>query len=268
MADRITRYYSITDLIDDPNDRMGDYRLDVLFKFLSQNGIEIYQGDSEKEKLAKNGIHIINNSYIAYTFIYPSNITQDSDEFLILEKEIIDFAQKNTNLIVEEIKARLDYEFITEKLYHNLLYLTEDVLVPNNATDFEAYIITYVSNIYTSNNTLVITDPYLFPKNSDLDYEKEIKNILLNSHAKEIIAYVPINKLNTSLFNSVVTYLSANNIKLRHIDKDNFHDRFWICKENRKGFVMGTSLNGIGRKISWVDLLYEYEVDVVLSELS
>lgn len=268
MTDRVTRYYSITDLIDDPNDRMGDYRLDILFRFLSQKNIEVYQGGSEKEELANNGIYIINNSYVAYTFIYPSKILQDSTEFLLLEKEIIDFAKNNASLIVEEIKAWLDYEYIIEKLYGGLLYITEDVLVPSNTTDFEAYIIAYVGKICMSDSTLIITDPYLFPKSSDSDYENEIKNILLNSHAKKIIAYIPQKKLNSSLFNNVVTYLRANKIELQYKDKDNFHDRFWICKENRKGFVMGTSLNGIGRKISRIDLLAEDEVNIVLSELS
>lgn len=261
------RYYSITDLIDDPNDRMGDHRLSLLIEYLEKENIKVLQGASEKEELEEYGIYIINPSYIAYTFIYPFDITQDTDSFLAIEQKIIEFAYNNAHLKVEEIKARLDYENILDRLYSKRLYLTEDVLIPSNCTNYEAYIITYLNNLFPTDNTLIITDPYLFPQKSDSTYESMICNILAASRSKKIIAYIPQAKLNTALFNSVVSYLSTINIELVQRNREDIHDRFWVCVENAKGFVMGTSLNGLGRKISRVDNLYREEVEIVLAEV-
>lgn len=49
-------------------------------------------------------------------------------------------------------------------------------------------------------------------------------------------------------------------IKIRDVITDQFHDRFWIDPENKNGIVMGTSLNGIGKKIALVDQLSSRDV--------
>lgn len=117
-------------------------------------------------------------------------------------------------------------------------------------------------------NTLIITDPYLFPRNFDSSYENMIKNILAFSKSSKIIVYIPQNKLNQELFNNVANHLLTFDINLCHRDRNDFHDRFWICVESKKGFIMGTSLNGVSRKIFRLDNLYECEVEIVLKELS
>lgn len=268
MEEKIKRYYSIIDLIDDSSDRMGDERLLLLFNYLDHQNVKVFQGCSEKEELEKYGIFIINNSYIAYTFIYPVDINGELDRFSAIERKIIEFAHKKCNLRVEEIKARLDYENIRTRLYSKCIYLTEDVLIPDNYTDYEAYIVTYLNNLTPANNTLIITDPYLFPKNSDSNYERMIQNILEASHSRKIITYIPKAKLNIELFSSVCRYLNTIGIELEHRDREDIHDRFWICVENVKGFIMGTSLNGIGKKICRVDNLIEEEVEIVVAEVS
>lgn len=45
------------------------------------------------------------------------------------------------------------------------------------------------------------------------------------------------------------------NIKIRDIETELFHDRFWIDADSKKGIVMGTSLNGITKKICLIDYL-------------
>ena len=49
-------------------------------------------------------------------------------------------------------------------------------------------------------------------------------------------------------------------IKIGDVITDQFHDRFWIDAENKNGIVMGTSLNGIGKKIALVDRLSSSDV--------
>ncbi|OOE39103.1 hypothetical protein BZG06_15875, partial [Salinivibrio kushneri] len=64
-------------------------------------------------------------------------------------------------------------------------------------------------------------------------------------------------------------YLRHCNSKLlvRDIITNDFHDRFWINPVNQKGLIVGTSINGIGKKISLVDKLQDQDVEVILNEL-
>lgn len=49
-------------------------------------------------------------------------------------------------------------------------------------------------------------------------------------------------------------------IKIVEISSREFHDRFWLNPENQSGVVFGTSLNGVGKKISLVDRLHKSDV--------
>lgn len=44
-------------------------------------------------------------------------------------------------------------------------------------------------------------------------------------------------------------------IKIKDVKTDEFHDRFWLDPESGKGLVMGTSLNGVTKKIALIDHL-------------
>jgi hypothetical protein len=49
-------------------------------------------------------------------------------------------------------------------------------------------------------------------------------------------------------------------IEIKDVITDQFHDRFWVDPDNKKGIVMGTSLNGIGKKIALIDHLSRSDV--------
>jgi hypothetical protein len=42
-------------------------------------------------------------------------------------------------------------------------------------------------------------------------------------------------------------------IEINDLITEDFHDRYWIDVENTKGVMVGTSLNGIGKKIAMID---------------
>lgn len=44
---------------------------------------------------------------------------------------------------------------------------------------------------------------------------------------------------------------------------DAFHDRFWIANGN-KGFISGTSLNGVGKRYSLIEILSEEDVTSIM----
>jgi hypothetical protein len=53
-------------------------------------------------------------------------------------------------------------------------------------------------------------------------------------------------------------------IKVKY--SNDFHDRFWIANRN-KGFCTGTSLNGVGKKISLINEIADEDVKDIIAEL-
>jgi len=53
---------------------------------------------------------------------------------------------------------------------------------------------------------------------------------------------------------------SIENINVLHVD--GFHDRFWIMNEN-KGFLVGTSLNGMGNKHFFIQDEFLSDKDII-----
>ena len=49
-------------------------------------------------------------------------------------------------------------------------------------------------------------------------------------------------------------------IIIKTVETEEFHDRFWIDPDAHKGFVMGTSLNGVTKKIALIDHLGREDV--------
>lgn len=49
-------------------------------------------------------------------------------------------------------------------------------------------------------------------------------------------------------------------ITIKTVETEEFHDRFWIDPDAHKGFVMGTSLNGVTKKIALIDHLRREDV--------
>lgn len=45
-----------------------------------------------------------------------------------------------------------------------------------------------------------------------------------------------------------------------------FHDRFWIANR-KKGFYTATSFNGIGKRISLINLLTDDDVEEIVKEI-
>jgi hypothetical protein len=49
-------------------------------------------------------------------------------------------------------------------------------------------------------------------------------------------------------------------IMIKTVETEEFHDRFWIDPDAHKGLVMGTSLNGVTKKIALIDHLGREDV--------
>lgn len=114
--------------------------------------------------------------------------------------------------------------------------------------------------------SVIITDPYLFHISSDLsEYEAELTTVLSSLNCKEIKFCVKtINNADTILFESVKSTLRSTGCTINHFAIDeNFHDRFWYCPETKKCIVFGTSLNGLGKRVSMVTTLDNDDIEAL-----
>ena len=118
----------------------------------------------------------------------------------------------------------------------------------------------YIKNIGGINGDILIIDPYIFCKNADDDYKELLKKILLNSQYNSL-KVVTSQKNYCSSFLKKIKSSVGNNIRVFFSDK--FHDRFWIANEN-KGFISGTSLNGVGKRYSIITLMEENDVSEIV----
>ncbi|MFT8550368.1 MAG: hypothetical protein ABF739_04665 [Acetobacter okinawensis] len=146
----------------------------------------------------------------------------------------------------------------------------EDITSPSMEIDqIEGIFRKFVDNIDISSDLLVI-DPYFFAsKNPDNDYDlflrclspvpQELKKITIIHNGK-------IEENALDIFKSKITSIKPD---VEVIDRtcSIIHDRFWINTINKKGIVVGTSLNGIGKKVSIVDNLSHSDVNSILEEL-
>ena len=112
-----------------------------------------------------------------------------------------------------------------------------------------------LSKLNAAGNTVLVTDPYLFPSSPDSTYQADLVAILKGLNASKI-SYCAKSKRNATFFQQVQAVLQSVGTTMDFSSQlDDCHDRFWYCPETEKCVVFGTSLNGIGRKICRIDML-------------
>ena len=105
------------------------------------------------------------------------------------------------------------------------------------------------------NKTVVITDPYLFPRNHGQQYQSELVGLLGGIKASKY-RYCSPRLDDLQLFNDVCNDLSVQGIVLERTNACiDSHDRFWYCPENEKCMSVGTSPNGVGTKLFEIHML-------------
>lgn len=119
--------------------------------------------------------------------------------------------------------------------------------------------------------TLIIIDPYFYPKTSDIDEISQKFIRLISPVINDLKKIVVISNGNHK--SSIDGYISKlreenQNLEVNNHFSNDFHDRFWLNATENRGIVVGTSVNGIGKKISLVDTLASSDVEQVLKELS
>lgn len=146
----------------------------------------------------------------------------------------------------------------------NLNILNEDVLPMNlSDEDKKKYILTHLEKIKPQNEILYIMDPYIFPHNTDDNYLQFLAELLQSSKAKKTFVITHKN-YNKDLYGDLTT--NIDNVEI--LINENCHDRFWIVPKYKTGFVLGTSLNGIGKKLCILKILDAKEVELIIEYLN
>lgn len=236
------------------------YNLGLDYAFLESIGIYLNKGYC---------------SCIFHTFTYPpgSNIEE-------MEKDIL-FEANKLNYIFQPLEVKLNAELflnaqlngkldsnISNSSKEKLLILTEDMIMPHDINNIQSFVIDKLNVLSSENNTLIITDAYLFPKNYDDEYKCNLIEILKSTKASKIKFYGSENNISNKLYECVKNKLANDNITLELINLNHFHDRFWIVEENYNGLVFGTSINGLCKKVFYMNVLSEDEGKIIIDYIN
>lgn len=148
-----------------------------------------------------------------------------------------------------------------EKCFNNadITVLQEEVLWKNMSdSDKLQKILDYVNKIRKDKKEIIITDPYLFNNSNKVPYNQLLEQILTKSQLKKITIITNNKNVNRKLLNYIKNAVNNVNITFKVYHSEEIHDRFWIGDD--KGFIMGTSLNGVGSKFSVIQMLNDDDV--------
>lgn len=209
--------------------------------------------------------------FINYPSIYNANMFFISIEYEKSEFSAQDIKKSmeraNTKIIPKLNKSLNDfglkYDFIIDIPTHEVENAWKDYMAENNLEialesignknmsleEKINFISSELLNIGSENNMLTIMDPYVLPNKCPDDYWDFIVGFIKKSKLKKIklITSSLSQKYNKDSHNKLKKELDTLSIPLTVLENNNFHDRVWIIEKEKKGFVCGCSLNGIGK---------------------
>ena len=149
--------------------------------------------------------------------------------------------------------------------------LMEALVAPGTTSSAIQSLLQAFLSALTVTTDLVIVDPYFFAPTKDTGYpaliEQVLHPILPTLHTLTVIT-LP-NKVDAGLITNVTSALAAQapNLSVIHKTTQTFHDRFWIDPISTKGFICGSSLNGLGKRYALIDNLLPPDVADVIAAL-
>jgi hypothetical protein len=155
-------------------------------------------------------------------------------------------------------------DYIADNGISSLLAYTvamEDITSPSmSVNDIELVISKFIERLRPLKRLLII-DPYFYAASPT---SHQLLERLLTPHQADLIDVTVIcnnvSAPNATNMRSAIKS-AAPNAAISEIQSSTFHDRFWINPDRSCGLVMGTSLNGIGKKIALVDRLQNSDAE-------
>ena len=158
---------------------------------------------------------------------------------------------------------------VLKNIENNNSILQEEVLLKNITNEEKLNCFSSLfSKRAAEEKELIITDPYLFKesknKKEDDEYCNILAKIIMKAKAKSIRVITNYRNYNNDIHKKIENKLTQD---IKIIWNDDFHDRFWIA-DRKKGFYTGTSINGLGKRITLINLLSKDEVKIIIDELN
>lgn len=158
-------------------------------------------------------------------------------------------------LSLDALRAEIQ-QHIIERGLSSLFYnhLTCDAITHTGirTDEIEAIVLGIMSTLDGVKHLLII-DAFFYDDKPDclLLLEKIVRS--MSSKLEKVTLITHGKRVNTrpamhNVFSTVVPGIQINDVVT-----EDFHDRYWIDVENTKGVMVGTSLNGIGKKVAMID---------------
>ena len=148
---------------------------------------------------------------------------------------------------------------ISSLFYRHLI--CDAVLHPGIATDkIEELILGFVRTLKGLKNLFII-DPYFYSSKKAVLalFENMVRELSATLESITFFTLPPRNASDRRKFDPTAMHTVMRTvvptIRIREVHTDKFHDRFWIDPDKGNGLVMGTSLNGVTKKIALIDHL-------------
>lgn len=137
-------------------------------------------------------------------------------------------------------------------LFYNHI-ICDAIMHPGFTTDeIEAIILGIMSKLDGVRHLLII-DAFFYDDKPDclLLLEKIVSSISSRLEKVTLITHGKRTSMRPGMHNVFSTVVPG--IQINDVVTEDFHDRYWIDVENIKGVIMGTSLNGIRKKVAMID---------------
>lgn len=185
--------------------------------------------------------------------------------------EFIERVAANPEINRDFLIARLDTfyirevirEWITENGISSLynFHITCDAVMHPGITidEIEMLILGFVNKLDGVKHLIIIDQFFYSSEATVLDlFQRMIEK--LSTHLERVTFFTKSRPhIDRSAMHEVLTRLVPT-IAIKTVETEKFHDRFWIDPDAQKGLVMGTSLNGVTKKIALIDLLSRGDV--------
>lgn len=147
-------------------------------------------------------------------------------------------------------------QYIIEHGLSSLFYnhMTCDAIThPGFTTDEIESIVLGIMSRLDGVKHLLIIDAFFYDDKPDclLLLEKIVRSMSSKLEKVTLITHGKRVSMRPGMHNVISTVVLG--IQINDVFTEDFHDRYWIDIESTKGVMMGTSLNGIGKKVAMID---------------
>ena len=155
------------------------------------------------------------------------------------------------------------------RISRETIQLNESLLSKNMSSEQVAQVFCDNMQPQDADKELIVIDPYFFSarKNTLVDICIRLDKILDEYATISTIKIVTDSRHIKECQRTITDILKQNNRKVLCAYSEDFHDRFWLI-DGVRGVVVGTSLNGIGKKFSLMTPLEQDDVSDIMNEVN